>query len=53
MNDGSMIAIWQAQGILMERHDVSAELAMELLTENATRAGSSVEVEAQRMVSIP
>jgi hypothetical protein len=53
MNDGSMIAIWQAQGILMERHDVSAELAMELLTENATRAGSSVEVEAQRMLSIP
>lgn len=51
MKDPSMITIWQAQGVLMEQQNVSADRAMELLRCDARRAGCTVGEEAQRVLS--
>ena len=50
MNDRSMIATWQAQGVLMERHELSAEQAMEFLRDAARRAGRTIDAEARQVL---
>jgi len=46
----TIAAVWQAQGVLMARHDVDADQALALLCGAADAAGRSVAEEAQSLV---